>query len=81
MKDNKKISLCILILFVFSLYPVISTAQQFSAILVAHGSTNPDHNQKILNMKNRIANPSLSALEVAFLGNDSQGKMDTVLDQ
>jgi sirohydrochlorin ferrochelatase len=61
--------------------PVTIPARPFSAILVAHGSAITDHNQKVINLKHRITNPSLSALEVAFLGNDSQGKMDTVLNQ
>jgi hypothetical protein len=68
--------------------PVTIPARPFSAILVTHGSTNPAHNQQIINLKNRITNPSLSGLEVAFLGNDAlpdlnsiEGKMDNALRQ
>ena len=82
MKNKKKIYLCILILLCGSLYSIAGIAQpRFSAILVAHGSTNAAHNQKVINVKNGITDPSLSALEVAFLGNNTQGKMDIVLNQ
>ncbi len=87
MKDNKKISLFILVLLCTSLYSATRFAQaqeRFSAIFVAHGSTNSAHNQKVINLKNNVRsaptpNPSLSGLEVAFLGNNNQGKMDDAL--
>ena len=98
MKNNKTIYLCILILLSFSFYPVMSAAQpriprppvtiparQFSAILVAHGSANSNHNEKIITLKNNVrsaptSNPSMSGLEVALLGNNSLARMDSALN-